>query len=493
MIRRLITMAALLLAFGYTNSALATVDVTFQVHMGIQMQLGNFNPATDSVVVQGDFQTMVGDTANWYGTMFLLTDTNNDSVYTITITFPDSSVTHSIQYKFGIEHNGSSTLEQGSNRTYTITSDPTQTLPVVYYSNLSNPVTASITFQADMAELLNEGFVPGSDSMEVMGDTSPLTWTTPGAVLLQDLIDPNLFSVTLTFIAQPGSAVQWKFHGDPANHFSNGGWESGDNHTFTFPSQDTTLAMVSPNVHIATPTTSDNTVYFRVDMNGAHERYHNTLITGLKSVWIGGAALPLQWPSNWTFPDTASGILVKMYDDASHSDSIAGDNIYSNMLVFPSGTPGFVEFKYGAVFDGVDTLNGGASYLDNEAGFSLNHGLTLNLAGGTVYRINMFGDQATAIEQVPDNNIPKTYTLSQNYPNPFNPTTNIVYSVPKSGLVTLKVYNILGQQVTTLFRGFQNTGKYIATFDASKFSSGVYFYRLQAGSTTLTKKMMLMK
>lgn len=494
MMKRIITIAAMLLAFGYTSNALASIDVTFQVHMGQQIILGNFNPSTDSVLVNGDFQIMAGDTVNWTGTMFVLTPSaSNDSIYTIDVTFPDTAANKNIQYKFAIEHNGTSTLEYIDNRSYTITSDPSQTLPLVYFNNVSNPKTVNVTFQADLTELINEGFAPGTDQMEVMGNTPPLTWSPPGAVLQQG-IDPTLFTVMLQFTGQPGSQVQWKFHADPANHFTNGGWEDGDNHTFTFPSADTTLDALAPNMHITTPTGDSNMVYFRVDMNGAHERFHNTLITGLTSVWIGGAAAPLQWPSQWIFSDTASGgTLIKMYDDGTHSDSVAGDLIYSNELTFPSGTPSFVQFKYGAVFDGVDTLNGGASYLDNEAGFSLNHGLTLNLAGGTVYRINMFGDQITAVEEQHTNIVPKAYTLSQNYPNPFNPSTKIEYAVPKSGLISLKIYNILGQEVATIFRGFQNTGKYIATFNATNLASGIYFYRLQAGNVSLTKKMILMK
>ncbi len=89
--------------------------------------------------------------------------------------------------------------------------------------------------------------------------------------------------------------------------------------------------------------------------------------------------------------------------------------------------------------------------------------------------------------------VPATYNLSQNYPNPFNPTTQIKYSVPRNGFVTLKVYNILGQEVATLFSGVQRAGNYTATFDGSGFASGVYFYRLQAGSVSITKKLMLIK
>ncbi len=89
--------------------------------------------------------------------------------------------------------------------------------------------------------------------------------------------------------------------------------------------------------------------------------------------------------------------------------------------------------------------------------------------------------------------VPQQYTLSQNYPNPFNPTTHIEYSVPNTGYVSLKVYNTLGQEVATLFDGTQNAGKYVATFDGKGLTSGVYFYRLQSGTVSLTQKLILMK
>ncbi len=89
--------------------------------------------------------------------------------------------------------------------------------------------------------------------------------------------------------------------------------------------------------------------------------------------------------------------------------------------------------------------------------------------------------------------VPSKYDLAQNYPNPFNPTTQIEYSVPARGYVTLKVYNVLGQEVATLYSGLQQPGNYTATFDGSKFSSGVYFYRLQSGNVSVTKKLLLLK
>jgi hypothetical protein len=89
--------------------------------------------------------------------------------------------------------------------------------------------------------------------------------------------------------------------------------------------------------------------------------------------------------------------------------------------------------------------------------------------------------------------IPTEYKLLQNYPNPFNPTTQIKYSIPKNSFVTLKVYNLLGQEVTTLFEGYQQRGNYTATFDGSRLASGVYLYRLTAENFLDIKKTILIK
>lgn len=90
-------------------------------------------------------------------------------------------------------------------------------------------------------------------------------------------------------------------------------------------------------------------------------------------------------------------------------------------------------------------------------------------------------------------NVPDRFALSQNYPNPFNPTTEIQYAVPKSGYVTLKVYNALGQEVATLVSGMHNAGTYRTTFDAGRLASGVYLYRLASGDASVTNKMVLIK
>jgi len=91
------------------------------------------------------------------------------------------------------------------------------------------------------------------------------------------------------------------------------------------------------------------------------------------------------------------------------------------------------------------------------------------------------------------NNVPATYNLSQNYPNPFNPTTNISYTLPKTGNVKLVVFDILGREITTLVNGVKTAGTHVVNFNASNLSSGVYFYRIEASDFTATKKMMLVK
>ncbi len=88
---------------------------------------------------------------------------------------------------------------------------------------------------------------------------------------------------------------------------------------------------------------------------------------------------------------------------------------------------------------------------------------------------------------------PASFALSQNYPNPFNPETNIEYSIAKAAVVSLKVYDVLGREVATLFDGMQVAGQHSVTFNAANLASGVYFYKLQAGANSLTKKLVLMK
>ena len=100
--------------------------------------------------------------------------------------------------------------------------------------------------------------------------------------------------------------------------------------------------------------------------------------------------------------------------------------------------------------------------------------------------------QTTGVLKLSDE-VPKYYSLDQNYPDPFNPTTRIKYSIPKPGFVTLKVFDVLGQEVAALVNSFENAGNYEVSFNANQFASGTYIYVLRAGNFTGKKKMILLK
>lgn len=102
-----------------------------------------------------------------------------------------------------------------------------------------------------------------------------------------------------------------------------------------------------------------------------------------------------------------------------------------------------------------------------------------------------FGEKVTSVNNL-SNRISK-YTLRQNYPNPFNPITTIRYQVPDISFVTLKVYDVIGNEIATLINEEKPAGSYEFTFSANGLSSGIYFYKLIAGSYVETKKMILLK
>jgi hypothetical protein len=93
----------------------------------------------------------------------------------------------------------------------------------------------------------------------------------------------------------------------------------------------------------------------------------------------------------------------------------------------------------------------------------------------------------------PTTTTPHTYALGQNYPNPFNPTTTISFDLPKQSDVTLKVYDLMGREVATLLNTTMQAGSHTALWNASRCASGVYFYKLAAGTYTAVKKLTLVK
>ena len=137
---------------------------------------------------------------------------------------------------------------------------------------------------------------------------------------------------------------------------------------------------------------------------------------------------------------------------------------------------------------GSGTSNSAHSYSYTDASVS---------SGTYAYRLKQIDNNGTykySSEAEVTVSVPKVFALNQNYPNQFNPTTTITFTLAQDGFTTLKVYNILGKEVATLANGEMKAGvANTVSFNASKLSSGVYFYRLQAGSFTEIKKLLLLR
>ena len=151
---------------------------------------------------------------------------------------------------------------------------------------------------------------------------------------------------------------------------------------------------------------------------------------------------------------------------------------------FPDNNGYTLYRSYGA--DGWLPIPGIGDYVGCMAQFSASQFLVGTASG--LYLVSFFNPTKVESEE-----IPTQYALSQNYPNPFNPTTVIHYTVPKTSLVNLSVFNLLGQEVKTLVNEEKSPGEYEVRFDGSNLPSGIYFYRLVAGDFVKTMKMLLMK
>jgi len=168
------------------------------------------------------------------------------------------------------------------------------------------------------------------------------------------------------------------------------------------------------------------------------------------------------------------------------------DEGYYSFVSFINNSNGVIVYYYGILY----TDNGGTSWNPQKIG-TTNNLYGVSKAGnrwiavgnnGCILR-SSFGE----VDVKDKNEIPAAFSLQQNYPNPFNPGTKINYSIPKASFVTLRVYDVLGEEVATLVNEEKTPGNYESDFNASKLSTGVYLYKLQAGDFVQVKKMMLMK
>jgi hypothetical protein len=205
---------------------------------------------------------------------------------------------------------------------------------------------------------------------------------------------------------------------------------------------------------------------------------------------------------------------IKIEND-NNPGSIGGKTIlnylpagYLTGAGLPFKSDAIIYFKIGNEFKGFGISNNFENYIAtslpqgsydiivNRIGYeTVNGNAVLNYGSGFhLDSVNFILDTAKLVNIVKiENVIPENFTLYQNFPNPFNPSTVIRYSLRVNGIVTLKVFDLLGREVTTLVNEKQNPGTYSVEFNASSLSSGVYFYQLNAAGFTDAKRMLLIK
>jgi hypothetical protein len=488
------------------SAAYASIPIKFSVNMSIQMREGNFDPAKDFVYVRGNFQVKVGDASDWSGTTFTTSDIDADSIYTITINFPDSLNGKSFEYKFVLNDGGWEAL---TNNRPLVVAGPSMDLPVVYFSDQSKiivTVVNTLNFTADLSSIYGTGagfFDPDRDSVLLEG----LDWTGSSVVsgvrkMVSDPFSPWIYTTSMVIKGVEGDSTKWKLEAFPGSDFFNSGWEvSNDKWTKIGPNNTVTnVPSFVPDIFPTQPALSEKvTILFQVNVNNAVNRYTNQKIGAGKINFVGVKgqnSILGSWAGDWLLSDTASGSLVPLNDSGINGDKVAGDGIWSGKIIFPvSNAGGPTLYKYGISYVGADTVNSGYHPLDNEfTDGSINHYTNVKV-GQNIELYDVFGNgnkQVSGVKKT-DNLIPAKYSLQQNYPNPFNPSTVIKYSIPKEQVVSLKIFNVLGQEVATLLNKMQTAGNYEVTFNASKLASGVYIYQLNAGTFTYSKKMMLLK
>lgn len=168
--------------------------------------------------------------------------------------------------------------------------------------------------------------------------------------------------------------------------------------------------------------------------------------------------------------------------------SPTGDTAVSSFEILQS-----ISWPVGSVYGNFQqTIIDLSVYMGSTPRIAFRYYMDCTQDGFVVYLDNVEMLGTVGITQI-GNNIPKKFAMSQNYPNPFNPTTKIKFDVPKNGNVTVEVFNNLGQLVSTLHNGYTTAGYYETSFDGSKLTSGMYFYRMTSKDFVETKKMILVK
>jgi hypothetical protein len=431
-------------------------------------------------------------------------NSTTDTVYTITL---DNMVVDSVyEYKFLAGGNWELIGDNDDiHRLYQVKADANDNiLSVAFFSDDSTyPAFPSkeiaVHFKCNMElEIAKGAFDPSNDQLSVRSGWNG--WA-GGISVFRKPLTGTIFTFDTTFVLIPGYTFDYVYTYD---HSGSVTWE-GANTVRAFSEEDYAASSFTEQHYFngadTNSTITGYTIYFQTNVTDAQADIGGTLTpfpNGIKRIGVVGGEHPLTWPAiGW--PDADTTLVKWMNDNGADGDLIAGDNIWTLKLDFSVGSLLRIPYKYSINYGQPDN-NAGSN--DNEIYLpegDANHWVTIPSNNTEALRINdtwrIVGEADVVILGVDNNSngLVTKFNLEQNYPNPFNPSTKIKYSVPEAGFVTLKVYNLLGQEVASLVNEFKTASENEVTFDASKLSSGLYFYQFTSKNYSATKKMMLLK
>ena len=503
-----------------------TNTVTFNVDM-TNLIAGGFNPAVDSIRIQGLVWDSFGASLDASSSTILSPSATDANIYstTIIINCGTAVVGDSLRWKLFIWP--SDKIKGGSwegfegydGRPYFVHENGAIVNEPAVIPNFQYIVTGlgpqnTWHFMADLTDVIGTGegyFDPTVDKIVVEG----LVWSAPGEgvvaivsgsrTMQQNPILPGvIYETTLVVELDPenviGDSIRWKFNASPSNRWSNSGWENGVGRYIKFQPNGTTVDIgpIKPDLIPNFTLQNDSKVLFQVDLNHhATNRYDSSAIPLAQVQFVslrGSHAVLGSWSGVWEPIDTVTPGVPALYDNGLLGDKVKGDNIYSRIVTFPKGgVGGQISYKYGVYYPGCEQIS--ATYFMDGFGGTGQDLTTSILERSEVFEVLDLwpNNGGTSSVRMLDDQIPNSFVLEQNYPNPFNPTTTIKYAINKRASINLYVYNILGQKVMDLVNEQQEAGTYEVKFDASSLSSGIYFYSLSNGQNLLTKKMMILK